>query len=115
MPNRAYRPACEGQPIIDLEHLASFTGGDRALEDEIAALYLSSARVYLEQMREALAKGESWHSPAHALKGASSNLGARRVATLALAAEQSSPSTARLDPLRAAIEDVRAFFANRPV
>jgi HPt (histidine-containing phosphotransfer) domain-containing protein len=114
LPNRAYRPACEGQPIIDLEHLASFTGGDRALEDEIAALYLSSARVYLEQMQEALAKGESWRSPAHALKGASSNLGARRVGSLALAAEQSSPSAVRLDPLRAAIEDVSAFFANRP-
>jgi HPt (histidine-containing phosphotransfer) domain-containing protein len=107
-------PDGEDQPIIDLEHLADFTGGDRALEDELAALYVSSAEVYLEQMQEALAKGASWRSPAHALKGASSNLGAQRVAALALAAEQSSPSAARLDPLRDAVEAVMDFFANRP-
>jgi HPt (histidine-containing phosphotransfer) domain-containing protein len=114
LPEQAPLPDGEDQPILDLDHLASFTDGDRALEDELAALYLSTAEVYLEQMREALAKGESWRSPAHALKGASSNLGARRVASLALAAEHASPSAALLDPLRAGIEQVKAFFASRP-
>ena len=114
MPEKAPLPDEEDQPILDLDHLASFTDGDRALEDELAALYLSTAEVYLEQMREALATGESWRAPAHALKGASSNLSARRVASLALAAEHASPSAARLDPLRAGIEEVKAFFASRP-
>jgi hypothetical protein len=114
LPKEASLPNREDQPILDLEHLASFTDGDRSLEDELAALYLSTAEVYLGQMREALEGGGSWRSAAHALKGASANLGARRVAALALAAEHSSPTAALLGPLRAGIEDVKGFFAGRP-
>lgn len=101
----------EEQPIIDLDHLATFTDGDRSLEAELGALYVSSAEEYLEQMGEALRGGVSWLSAAHALKGASSNLGAHRVATLALEAERSSPDEALLDALRDAIEEVRGFLA----
>jgi HPt (histidine-containing phosphotransfer) domain-containing protein len=114
LPKEASLPDPEDQPILDMEHLASFTDGDHGLEDELAALYLSTVEVYLGQMEQALATGGSWRSAAHALKGASSNLGARRVAALALAAEHSTPSAALLKPLRAGIDDVKAFFASRP-
>lgn len=103
----------EDQPIIDLDHLATFTDGDRALEAELGILYVTSAEEYLEQMGEALRSGVSWFSAAHALKGASSNLGACRVAALALEAERSSPDEASLDALRGAIEEVRGFLAGR--
>jgi DNA-binding response OmpR family regulator len=76
----------EIQPLIDLAHLFGFTDGDRQLEGELLTLFLSSAEVYLARMTEALRSGQSWSAVAHALKGASANLGARRVMELALAA-----------------------------
>ncbi len=69
--------------------------------------------VYLERMREALGTGQSWTGSAHALKGASANLGARRVTGLALVAERSQPDAAQLEALRAAVEEVRAFGLTR--
>jgi DNA-binding response OmpR family regulator len=102
------------QPVIDLEHLFGFTDGDQQLEGELLTLFLSSAEVYLARMSEALRTGQSWAAVAHALKGASANLGARRVMELALAAERSPPSAAQLEALRAAIEEVRGFDPTRP-
>jgi HPt (histidine-containing phosphotransfer) domain-containing protein len=99
----------DSDPVIDLEHLSGFTDGDLQLESEILALFLSSAEVYLARMGEALRTGQSWMRVAHALKGASANLGARRVMKLALAAEHSPPSAAQLDALQVAIEEVRTF------
>jgi CheY-like chemotaxis protein/HPt (histidine-containing phosphotransfer) domain-containing protein len=107
------RGAAAGEPVIDLAHLRGFTDGDLQLESELAELYLSSAGVYLERMGEAVRTGESWRSPAHALKGASANLGARRVAALARDAEHESPGAPRLAALREAVEEVARFFAHR--
>ncbi len=107
-------PDQDTQPVIDLDHLFGFTDGDQQLEGELLTLFLSSADVYLARMSEALRTGQSWAAVAHALKGSSANLGARRVMKIALAAERSSPSTARLEALRAAIEEVRGFDRTRP-
>lgn len=100
-------------PVVDLGHLCGFTDGDVQLERELAALYLSSADLYLARMDEALRTGDTWATTAHALKGASNNLGARRVAHLALDAERSPPSETQLAAIRHALEEVRRFFASR--
>lgn len=107
------RPLQSTEPAVDLDHLCGFTGGDLQLEGELAALYLSSAGVYLERMAGALRTGGDWRQTAHALKGASANLGARRVAALALQAERSPPSPAQLEALGQALKEVRAYFAAR--
>lgn len=99
----------DAEPVIDLEHLSGFTDGDPQLEGELLALFLSTSEVYLERMHEALRTGQSWAASAHALKGASANLGARRVMELARIAERSSPDAAQLEALRSAVEEVRAF------
>lgn len=103
------------EPVIDADHLASFTDGDGALESEIAALYVSSAEVYLQRMAEALEADAPWERFAHALKGASSNLGAGRVAALAMTAEHASPSPEQLQALRQAVDEVKTFFGDRRV
>jgi DNA-binding response OmpR family regulator len=100
-------------PVIDLDHLRGFTDGDPELEQELTALYLSSAAIYLERMEQALDAGQSWSTSAHALKGASANLGARRVATLAHAAEHTAPSRAQLETIRRSVDGVAAFFEQR--
>jgi len=115
MAAKAVDPRAEepGEPIVDLGHLCGFTDGDAQLERELAALYLSSADHYLAQMDEALRTGDTWAGSAHALKGASNNLGARRIAQLALDAERTPPSETQLAAIRHALEEVRRFFADR--
>jgi HPt (histidine-containing phosphotransfer) domain-containing protein len=101
------------EPIIDMDHLLSFTDGDLELESELSILFLSSAEAYFDKMSRALEAGTPWSTSAHALKGASANLGARRLAALAHAAEQQPPAAADLAMIRCAIDDVSAFFAAR--
>ena len=102
-------------PVVDLDHLQGFTDGDLALERELAELYLSSAGLYLERMSAALEDPEAWRRHAHALKGASGNLGAREVADLASRAEHRTADRDLLDGLEAAVARVRRFFEERRV
>ena len=99
--------------IVDEPHLATFTDGDAALEDELAELFVNTARGYLKRMKEAVKEGRAWSAEAHALKGASGNLGAKRVAALARYAEFTPPSEDLVASLEAAVDDVKTFFANR--
>jgi HPt (histidine-containing phosphotransfer) domain-containing protein len=100
-------------PIVDEAHLAAFTDGDEALEDELGDLYLNTTKGYLKRMAEALRDKRPWSAEAHALKGASANIGARRAAALAKRAEFAPPTDALLAELRAAVEEVGRFFAGR--
>ena len=106
-------PHDDAEPVIDLNHLRGFTDGDPQLEGELLTLFLSSADVYLIRLADALRAGQSWAPVAHALNGASANLGARRVMALAFTAEHSPPSAAQLEALRKAIDAVRAFRDSR--
>jgi HPt (histidine-containing phosphotransfer) domain-containing protein len=106
-------PDDDVDPVIDLNHLFGFTDGDPQLEGELLTLFLSSADVYLARLADAMRAGQSWAASAHALKGASANLGARRVLALALTAEHAPPSAAQLEALRQAIDEVRAFRDSR--
>jgi HPt (histidine-containing phosphotransfer) domain-containing protein len=104
----------DSEPVIDLDQLHSFTDGDPQLESELLSLFLSTAETYLAKMSEALEAGEGWSAAAHALKGGSANLGARRVTALALAAERTPADAGQLEALRSAIEEVRALARGRP-
>lgn len=99
-------------PVVDLQHLESFTDGDPELERELTALYLTTAEGYLAELARA-DDNEMWRRSAHALKGASANLGALRVAALALGAETSAPDPDLLACLRAEVAEVRQFFQVR--
>ncbi len=112
-PSGGDEEAVDSLAIIDEDHLASFTDGDAALEDEISDLFVNTARGYLKRMREAVVEGRAWSGEAHALKGASANLGARRVAALARQAEFTPPSDEQVDALSEAVDEVATFFAKR--
>lgn len=101
------------EPVLDLDHLRGFTEGDPQLERELSALFLSTAEMYLHGMQEALTGGRPWTSTAHALKGASANLGARRLSALALRAERSEPDRTQLEAIEHAVEEIRSLFAAR--
>src|SRR3954447_11926081 len=99
---------------LDFERLDSFTDGDTQLERELASLYLSTAAIYLGQMRAA-AGGDAWARAAHALKGASANIGATEVARIAGDAEHAASSAECLVQLDEALGGVRALFHERPL
>lgn len=103
---------------VQAERLREFTDGDAQLERELTSLYLSTATLYLDEMRGSFGNAEDWTRTAHALKGASANIGAVEVARLAAEAERAGPTPTRLAGLEDALEDVRRFFreraANRP-
>lgn len=110
---RPRTPPASVLPVIDEAHLRGFTDGEPQLERELAALYVSTARQYVERMRQALESGEGWSGAAHALKGASANLGARRMAELAAMAEHGAPDAATIEALLVGIEEVRSCFERR--
>ena len=85
---------------LDFDRLSSFTDGDAQLERELTSLYLSTAAIYVGQMRAAIAGGNGWSRAAHALKGASANIGATEVARIAEDAEGSPASAERLRAAR---------------
>lgn len=101
-------------PSLDLERLSGFTNGDRQLEQELTTLYLSTAADCLDEMRRCLAsRGGDWSRPAHALKGASANIGAVEMADIAAAAEHAIPSAESLRHLETGLEAVRSFVDRR--
>jgi len=112
-PGSAGPSEAAGAPIVDMDHLLSFTDGDRELESELSVLFLSSAEAYFDRMSRSLQAGTPWTSSVHALKGASANLGARRLAALAGSAEHQPPAAADLEVIRRAIDEVSAFFEER--
>ena len=71
------RPA----PILDLDHLARQTGGDRALADELLVLFEAQCARLMPVIRDGSAAER--REAAHAMRGAALAIGATRVAALA--------------------------------
>jgi HPt (histidine-containing phosphotransfer) domain-containing protein len=76
---------------IDRAHLARYTLGDPALEQEILGLFIGQAL----RMRDALVAANEaggWREAAHAIKGSARAVGAWRVADCAERAERLEPN-----------------------
>lgn len=108
--------AAEEQPI-DLAHLRLFTDGDRHEEHELFTIFLDRADDTLDKLDAALRfnNSEAWRRAAHLLKGASGNLGARKLFSLCEHAEQHAENDSETKKLeivhiRQALDDVRQFI-----
>ena len=103
-----------GEPDpVDLHRLDDFAGGDAELIAELAVLYFTTAQSYLTQMLDALEQDADASGPAHALKGASANFGARDVAGLALVAETQGVTLQRVEGIRQALQRAERFMRSR--
>lgn len=71
---------------LDRDHLARYSGGNRALEAEVLSLFAEHAPLYLDALREATTE-KAWRQAAHTLKGSARAVGAFRVADRAEWAE----------------------------
>ncbi len=96
----------EAQPI-DLNHLESYSGGDRAFEQEILSLFVSDAQHQIVKIQDAYRcqDVEMLREAAHQLKGASGNIGARTLQRLTAQIETSALSLETLPPLLTELEE----------
>jgi HPt (histidine-containing phosphotransfer) domain-containing protein len=77
-------------PPIDMSRLQAIAGDDDALAQDLLELYRDDTASRFSAMREALAKGDkqALRMQAHALKGASANIGAGRMQALSKTLEE---------------------------
>ncbi|HEY0106636.1 MAG TPA: Hpt domain-containing protein [Rhizomicrobium sp.] len=64
--------------VIDLEHLARYTGGDRAINAEVMRLFDGQANELVARLQAILdaRDAKSWKEVTHTLKGAARGIGA---------------------------------------
>lgn len=103
------------QPI-DRNHLARYTQGDSAFENEILSLFRSQMSVYLNGLVQAESL-KDWQEQAHGLKGMARSAGAFPLAELGEQAEQLSElhgpaHRALLHALEKAAADVARYIGS---
>lgn len=102
------RTGCS-QPI-DRDHLARQTMGDRAIENEVLALFAAQALAVRERIGEACI--EERLRLAHGLKGSARGVGAFAVADCVAQIEQDPEDGVLIERLSVLIDQVRDFIAN---
>lgn len=97
--------------VLDRNHLARMTFGDRSLEREVLQLFDRQSELLLERMRTS--EPAAIATLAHTLKGSAVGIGAKRVASAAAEVEataQAKPGemSRAIDELAQAVEEARA-------
>jgi HPt (histidine-containing phosphotransfer) domain-containing protein len=100
--------------VLDRDHLARMTFGDRSLEREVLQLFDRQSELLLERMRAS--EPAAIATLAHTLKGSAVGIGATRVASAAAEVEataQATPgeSSRAIDALAQAVEEARAAIS----
>ena len=103
---------------VDLAHLDRYTGGDRAINQEILGLFDNHCREILRRLEDIAsdpAAGKTWREAAHTLKGAARGIGAFPLADAAAEAEKAIPgdlasSLAALDRIKGESMAVLTFI-----
>jgi len=97
--------------VLDRNHLARMTFGDRSLEREVLQLFDRQSKLLLERMRTS--EPAAIATLAHTLKGSAVGIGAKRLASAAADVEataQAKPGemSGAIDELAQAVEEARA-------
>ena len=105
--------------VIDLAHLDRYTGGDRAINEEILQLFDMQCGDLIEKLGP-LAKeapdAKSWRQITHSLKGAARGIGAFSLGDAAAEAEKAESGNESAENALARLREdaaaVREFIAN---
>jgi len=105
------------QALVDLAHLARYTGGDEALNAEVLRLFDEQATVLVSQLQAILDAHDvkSWKHVTHTLKGAARSIGAFQLADACAFAEPIDPADEdhaepALEAVLQTAEGVRGFI-----
>ncbi len=79
--------------VVDLSHLARYTGGDEAINSEVLRLFQAQTNEMVERLQTLLdaRDAKSWKLMMHTLKGAARGIGAFPLADAAAFAEPIDP------------------------
>ncbi|HTP75872.1 MAG TPA: Hpt domain-containing protein [Rhizomicrobium sp.] len=106
--------------VIDMDHLARYTGGDATLNAEILRLFEAQANELVGKLRAILEArdAKSWKEVTHTIKGAARGVGAFALADAAAACEKldvGDPGTASraIDDLKTHTDAVQGFIRSR--
>lgn len=109
--------AMPAKAVIDLEHLARYTGGDAALNGEILRLFDSQASELVVRLRAILdaRDAKSWKEVTHSIKGAARGVGAFALADAAAECERvglddADAAAQAIDQLDVAADAVQSFI-----
>lgn len=91
-------------PVLDLDHLARYTGGDEPLEAELFALFTRQAETCLARMAETGDIGE-FLTAAHTLKGAARGIGAMKLGAACAGAEEHPLDAEAIGRLRETVRE----------
>jgi HPt (histidine-containing phosphotransfer) domain-containing protein len=82
--------------VIDLAHLARYTGGEKAMNAEILRLFDGQISEMVGQLRSVIAARDAkrWKEITHTIKGAARGVGAFSFGDAAAAAEPVDPANA---------------------
>ncbi|RUX42231.1 Hpt domain-containing protein [Mesorhizobium sp. M4A.F.Ca.ET.020.02.1.1] len=108
MPGGDVSGTAQSRPV-DLAHLSRQTMGDRALEQEVLALFVQQALAVRDKILDADVKERLLL--AHGLKGSARGVGAFAIADCAAALEGQPEDIKTLKRLGVLIEEVRDFIA----
>lgn len=108
-PEISCQPRPSGGRPVDLVHLARQTGGDKALETEVLALFARQAREAVARIGS-LDAGER-SELAHRLAGAAKAVGAFEVARRAAALETAPANLAAMTAFATSVINADAFIA----
>lgn len=105
-------------PVVDMEHLSRYTGGDAALNAEVLRLFDSQVTEMVTRLETILAArdAKSWKQVTHTLKGAARGIGAFDFADAAAALEpldldaDSANARAGIDALQVRADAVASFI-----
>jgi|ERR1700741_4621033 HPt (histidine-containing phosphotransfer) domain-containing protein len=102
---------------VDLDYLDRYTGGDRAINEDVLRLFDSQCAELLAGLEAAAENKDpkSWHQINHTLKGAARGIGATALADAAQAAEKADVAdaaalAAAAKRVSARMRDVRVFI-----
>ncbi len=103
---------------VDLEHLAKYTGGEKALNEEILRLFDGQIAGMMAELNGLVAGQDTkrWREIAHTIKGAARGVGAFEMGEAAAKAEPMNPADSAqaqsaIRKLEAEAQTVRAFIA----
>jgi len=102
---------------VDLDHLARYTGGDRALNAEVLQLFVGQAGTLMDQLQTVLdtRDAKTWRHITHSIKGAARGIGAFALADVAAEAEpldltqDNAAALIAIDTLKSRAEAVHRF------
>ncbi len=107
-----------GRAVIDLEHLARYTGGERQLNEEVLRLFDDQVGRMVGELNGLLTSRDNkrWREVTHSIKGAARGVGAFEMGNLAAHAEPVDPanSPAARDVIEKLESEARTIHAFHP-